>query len=60
MRNLVPSLKLKIAKFLEDSDSDELVVSGLVEPYQGEPLAHLSNEKEHNEVDEDGLWHAFL
>lgn len=39
----------------EDSDADELVVSGLVEPYQDEPLAHSSDEEEDYEVDEDGL-----
>ena len=39
-----------------DSESDEMVFSGLVEPYQGEPLAHSSDEddEDHGE-DRDGL-----
>lgn len=45
----------------EESDSDEMVVSGLVEPYQDEPLAHSSDEdEEDNELDEDGLSPAIL
>ena len=44
----------------EDSDADELVVSGLVEPYQDEPLAYSSDEEEDYEVDEDRLSPAVL
>ena len=44
----------------EHSESGEMVVSGLVEPYQDEPLAHSSDEEEDAEVDEDGLSPAVL
>ena len=34
----------------EHSESDETVVSSLVDPYQDEPLAHLNDEEENDEV----------
>ena len=35
--------------------SDEMEVVGHVEPYAGEPLAHISDEEKDNEEDQDGL-----
>ena len=39
----------------DHSDSNEVVVSDLVEPYQDEPLGRSSDESEDNEEDADGL-----
>ena len=39
----------------EDSDTDEIVSSSLVEPYQDEPRAHSSDEEADKEEDNDGL-----
>ena len=44
----------------EDSDSEELVSSSLVEPYQDEPRAHSSDEEADEEEDIDGLSPAIL
>ena len=44
----------------DHSDWHEIVFSGLVEPYQGELLAHSSDEDEDEEEDEDGLLPAIL
>ena len=43
-----------------DSESDEMVFSGLVEPYQGEPLARSSDEDEDLGEDRDGLSPAIV
>ena len=43
-----------------DSESDEMVFSGLVEPYQGEPLAHSSDDDEDFGEDRDGLSPAIV
>ena len=44
----------------EDSDTDEIVSSSLVEPYQDEPRAHSSDEEADEEEDHDGLSPAML
>jgi len=44
----------------DHSDSNEMVVSDLVEPYQDEPLGRSSDESEDNEEDADGLTPANL
>jgi len=44
----------------DHSDSNEMVVSDLVEPYQDEPLGCSSDESEDNEEDADGLTPANL
>ena len=44
----------------EDSDTDEIVSSSLVEPYQDEPRAHSSDEEADEEEDNDGLSPAIL
>ena len=44
----------------EDSDSEQLVSSSLVEPYQDEPRDHSSDEDDDEEEDKDGLSPAIL
>ena len=44
----------------EDSDSEEIVATSLVEPYQDEPRAHSSDEEDDEEEDKDGLSPATL
>lgn len=44
----------------EDSDSEEIVASSLVEPYQDEHHAHSSDEEDNVEEDKDGLFPAIL
>ena len=44
----------------DHSDWHGMVFSGLVEPYQGEPLTHSSDEDQDEEEDEDGLSPAIL
>ena len=39
----------------DESDSDEIEVVGLVEPFANEPPAHSSDDDEDNEEDSDGL-----
>ena len=44
----------------DESDSDEIEVIGLVEPYANEPPAHSSDDDEDDEEDSDGLSPAVL
>ena len=44
----------------DKSDSDEIEVVGLVEPYANEPPAHSSDDDEDDEEDSDGLSPAVL
>ena len=44
----------------EKSDSDEMEVVGMVQPYADEPLAHTSDEDEDEQDDQDGLTPAVL
>ena len=44
----------------DESDSDEIEVVGLVEPYANEPPAHSSDDDEDDEEDSDGLSPAVL
>ena len=44
----------------EDSESEEIVSSSLVEPYQDEPRAHSCDEETDDELDKDGLSPAIM
>jgi hypothetical protein len=43
-----------------ESESEEMEVVSIVQPYADEPLAHLSDEDEDEEDDQDGLTPAVL
>lgn len=49
-----------ISSMQDESDSDEIEVVGLVEPYANEPPAHSSDDDEDDEEDADGLSPAVL
>ena len=49
-----------IQEVSEDLDSEEIVSSSLVEPYQDEPRAHSSDEEDNEEEDNDGFSPAIL
>ena len=57
-------VSLSVSKDSQDacdhSDSNEVVVSDLVEPYQDEPLGRSSDESQDNEEDADSLTPANL
>lgn len=44
----------------QESESEEMEVVSIVQPYADEPLAHSSDEDEDEEDDQDGLTPAVL